>query len=107
MEDSQAHLMARRELFQREHSSSPARFSHGSEEGRPIPASASDAFAKLLADREIASNDHIKNIDPISILKYAENIIQGYKVQLDQPIYKMFQKYLDNLSISTPNNSTG
>uniref|UniRef100_A0A6C0FDC3 Histidine kinase/HSP90-like ATPase domain-containing protein n=1 Tax=viral metagenome TaxID=1070528 RepID=A0A6C0FDC3_9ZZZZ len=56
-----------------------------------------DAFAKLLTDREIASNDHVKTLDPISILKYSESINQTYKVQLDQPIYKMFQKYLDKL----------
>lgn len=56
-----------------------------------------DSFSRLLTDREIASNDHVKTLDAPDLLKYAESVHQSFKVQLDQAMYKMFQKYIDLL----------
>lgn len=53
-----------------------------------------EAFASLLANREIASNDHVKTLAPTDLLKYAESITQSYKVQLDVPIYKLFDRHI-------------
>lgn len=56
-----------------------------------------DAFSKLLTDREIASNDHVKTLGPADVLRYAESINQTYKVQLDAAVHKMFDRYIQKL----------
>lgn len=63
-----------------------------------------DAFAKLLTDREVASNENLNGLEPKEFMKYLDTLNQNYKVQLDVPVYKMINKYKETIEKSRASN---